>query len=222
MNRQAMTRRCTGRHAAPGRVACGVRRAVAGRGAAGARNRGGHREIDPRGGLNPSRSRLSAPVMQNEPSHTETMGRPARWRGFLPASLAAFVLVSLSPDEGGALVITAPVAGQPQAASCVASLPWFGHEQGWYTAPRGRINTSNDGGWCDLQFIQFFRQVYSKDQPTISVVEPPSHGEVTAERLSDRLAVAYRPAPGFVGTDHFSVRTDGPIPHTIPIEVTVR
>ena len=160
--------------------------------------------------------------MRNEPSHVELMNRPARRRGILPAWLAAFVLVSLPPDEGGALVITSPTAGQPQAASCVVSLPWFGHESGWYTAPRGSITTSNDGGWCDLQFIQFFRQVYSKDQPTISVVEPPSHGEATVARLSDRLALAYRPAPGFVGTDHFSVRTDGPVPHTIPIEVTVR
>jgi len=40
--------------------------------------------------------------------------------------------------------------------------------------------------------------------------------------LSDRLALAYSPAPGFIGTDHFSVRTDGPVPHTIPIEVTVK
>jgi len=160
--------------------------------------------------------------LRNEPSPIAMMSWPARRRGFPPVWLAAVVLVSLSPDEGGALVITAPIAGQPQAASCVASLPWFGHEQGWYTSPRGTITTSNDGGWCDLQFIQFFRRIYTKDQPTISVVEPPSHGEATAERLSDRLALAYRPVPGFVGTDHFSVRTDGPVPHTIPIEVTVR
>jgi hypothetical protein len=158
--------------------------------------------------------------MGNKPSHIELMTWSVRRRGVLPAWLAAFVLVSLSPDEGGALVMTSPTAGQPQAASCVVSLPWFGHESGGYVAPRGTIATSNDGGWCDLQFIQIFRQLYF--QPKISVVEPPSHGEATAERLADRLAVAYRPAPGFVGTDRFAVRTDGPIPHTIPIEVTVK
>jgi hypothetical protein len=160
--------------------------------------------------------------MGNKPSHIELMTWSVRRRGVLPAWLAAFVLVSLSPDEGGALVMTSPTAGQPQAASCVVSLPWFGHESGGYVAPRGTIATSNDGGWCDLQFVQFFRRLYSKDQPTISLVEPPSHGEATAARLSDRLALAYRPAPGFVGTDHFTVRTDGPVPHTIPIEVTVK
>jgi hypothetical protein len=158
--------------------------------------------------------------MRNQPSHIEMMNPPARRRGFLPACLAAFVLVSLPPDEGGALVVTSPNAGQPQAANCVVSLPWFGHESGGYVAPRGTIVTSNDGGWCDLQFIQIFRQL--PFQPTISVVEPPSHGEATAERLKDRLAVAYRPALGFVGTDRFAVHTDGPIPHTIPIEVTVK
>lgn len=161
-------------------------------------------------------------MMPNETSHTEMMSWPARRRGFLPAWLAAVVLVSLPPDEGGALVITSPTAGQPQAASCVVSLPWFGHESGGYVAPHGTITTSNDGGWCDLQFIQFFRQVYTKNQPEISVIESPSHGEATAERLTDRLAVAYRPAPGFVGIDHFAVHTDGPLPHTIPIEVTVK
>jgi hypothetical protein len=85
---------------------------------------------------------------------------------------------------------------------------------------RARVRRLRRAARHDLQFIQIFRQLYF--QPTISVVEPPSHGEATAERLKDRLAVAYRPAPGFVGTDRFAVRTDGPIPHTIPIEVTVK
>src|SRR5580658_6367377 len=193
MNRQAMNPWWTAGTARPV-----VGRVVAGRCVAGARNRGVHREIDQHGGLIPARQNLPAPMMRNEPSHIELMNSPTRRRGFLPAWLTAVVLVSLPPDEGGALVITSPTADQPQAASCVVSLPWFGHESGGYVAPRGTITTSNDGGWCDLQFVQFFRRLYSKDQPTISLVEPPSHGEATAARLSDRLALAYRPAPGFV------------------------
>lgn len=42
------------------------------------------------------------------------------------------------------------------------------------------------------------------------------------ERLPHLAAVACFPPAGFVGTDHFAVRTNRPIPHTIPIEVTVR
>ena len=112
------------------------------------------------------------------------------------------------------------MSGIPTTASCVVSLPWFGHQDTGYAAPHGTIAMADDGGWCALQFVQVFRQVIIV--PGFSVVEPPTHGEARAERMPERLAVVYRPAPGFVGTDHFAVRTDGPISHTIPIDVTVR
>jgi hypothetical protein len=123
------------------------------------------------------------------------------------------------PSEGGKAVPSVPMSGLEPAASCDASLPWFGHQDTSYAAPQGTMAMSN-GGWCALQFVQVFRQLYIV--PKISVVAAPSHGEARAEQMPGRLAVAYRPAPGFVGTDHFEVRTDGPIAHTIPIDVTVR
>ena len=134
----------------------------------------------------------------------------------LPGTVRAFVT---PPSEGGKAVPPIPMSGLQPAASCDASLPWFGHQDTGYAAPQGTMAMSNDG-WCALQFVQVFRQLYIV--PKISVVEAPSHGEARAEQMPGRLAVGYRPAPGFVGTDHFEVRTDGPIAHTIPIDVTVR
>jgi hypothetical protein len=134
----------------------------------------------------------------------------------LPDAVRAFVT---PPSEGGKAVPSIPMSGLQPVASCDASLPWFGHQDSSYAAPQGTM-AMTDGGWCALQFVQVFRELYIV--PKISVVEAPSHGEARAEQMPGRLAVVYRPAPGFVGTDHFAVRTNGPIEHTIPIDVTVR
>ncbi len=124
------------------------------------------------------------------------------------------------PDESGHLVPSVPMRDLPVAQVCAVALPWFGHDRGQYMPPHGTIALSNDGGWCWMQFAQDFRHV--PFVPDIRVATPPAHGEVVVERMTDRVAVAYRPASGFVGTDHFSVRTNGPLPHTIPIDVTVK
>jgi hypothetical protein len=82
------------------------------------------------------------------------------------------------------------------------------------------MTMDNDGGWCLLQFTQTFHTSYIV--PSVRVVDPPFHGQVVAERLPGRISLAYRPAPGYTGIDRFSVHTDGPLPHTIPVDVMVR
>jgi hypothetical protein len=146
--------------------------------------------------------------------------RPTGRRYRVPFCLAAVLAMFKPPDELGLLLPAEPVQGLRPAASCAVDLPEFGHLDAEYMAPHGAITMGNDGGWCSLQFIQTFHRIYIT--PAISVVAPASHGEVRVQQLPERLVVAYLPAPGFVGTDHFAVRTDGPIPHNIPIEVTVR
>jgi hypothetical protein len=141
-------------------------------------------------------------------------------RGFLSVGLGMMLAVGFAANEGGHAIPSMPIDGLQPAAACTVSLPWFGHSDGMWIAPLGNIALNNDGGWCSLQFIQAFKQL--EIAPAISVVAPAAHGEVRAQQLDGRLSVAYRPAPGFVGTDHFAVLTDGPYPHTIPIDVTVR
>jgi hypothetical protein len=57
--------------------------------------------------------------------------------------------------------------------------------------------------------------------PSVSVSVPPSHGHAEIKRTGRRFGVAYQPAPGFAGSDSFTVRTDGPFPHNIPVQVSV-
>jgi len=154
-------------------------------------------------------------MLRDQPS-----ARAAGGRRYLSAGLAAVLAVGFAANEGGRAVPAAPMDGLQQAAGCTATLPWFGHSDGFWLAPLGTIAMTNDGGWCSLQFVQAFKQLAIA--PEISVVDPAAHGEVRAERMDGRLSVAYRPAPGFVGTDHFAVLTVGPYPHTIPFDVTVR
>ncbi len=150
----------------------------------------------------------------------QSSARAVGSRRYLPAGLAVALAVGFAANEGGRVVPATPMDGLQQAAGCTVDLPFFGHSDGFWLAPLGTIAMTNDGGWCWLQFVQAFK--YLAIAPAISVVAPPAHGEVRAERLDGRLSVAYRPAPGFVGTDHFAVFTDGPYPHTIPFNVTVK
>ena len=123
------------------------------------------------------------------------------------------------PDETGAQV-PAPTMGNLQPSrACQATLPVFGHYACGYVAPDARLAMSNDGGWCWFAFTEMFRQAASV--PAVSVTAPPSHGQAVIEISHGRIGVAYQPAPGFVGSDRFTVRTNGPIQHNIPVQVTV-
>ena len=150
----------------------------------------------------------------------------ARRRSFASqlSGCAGFISILMGPEppvEYSFILPTVPMGNLRPAQSCQADLPTFGHLFGGdWAAPHGSFSMSNDGGWCWVQFGQMFRSL--KIVPDVRVVEPPAHGEVTALRMADRVSVAYRPVPGFVGMDHFEVRTNGPIPHTIPFDVAVR
>ncbi|MBS0561057.1 MAG: hypothetical protein JSR21_13485 [Proteobacteria bacterium] len=107
-----------------------------------------------------------------------------------------------------------------RSRECTTDLPTFGHPDLQYWPPHGTMRMTNDGGWCWLQFGQSFRAALIHPNPTVA--EPPAHGTLDLRKMPDRISMAYRPAPGFTGPDRFAVRTDGPLPHTIPVEVTVR
>jgi hypothetical protein len=124
------------------------------------------------------------------------------------------------PVEYGYSLPSVTVAGLQSSHDCQTSLPTFGHPDYQYWPPQGRIAMSNDGGWCWVQFGQVFRAL--QFVPETIVVDQPANGQVTLEKMKDRISVAYRPSPGFTGADQFAVRTEGPFPHTIPFAVIVR
>ena len=133
---------------------------------------------------------------------------PLRLAQFLPQVEYGYSLPSVAMD------------GHARSQSCQTNLPVFGHPDQQYWAPQGKIGMSNDGGWCWIQFGQVVHSL--KFVPKTAVVTQPTNGQVQIEMMTDRVSVAYRPSPGFTGSDVFEVRTEGPFPHTVPIAVTVR
>ena len=108
---------------------------------------------------------------------------------------------------------------------CQPSLPVFGRFYagrapfGAYIPPDGNIRMSQDGGWCQLSNVFVFSQVVTVG--TLSLASPPIHGEVRTGNVGEQLRIAYRPFPGFTGTDAFVVHLDAPQPWDIPVHVTV-
>ena len=90
---------------------------------------------------------------------------------------------------------------------------------GDYIPPNGNIGMNNDGGWCQISHIFVFREVEEVD--TMTLVTPPSHGEVRTGNVGKQLRIAYRPAAGFTGIDNFVVHLATPEPWDIPIRVVV-
>ena len=139
--------------------------------------------------------------------------------GLLASRALAFPPVP-GPVEWGYSLPSGPMDPLQRSKACETSLPVFGHPDESYWAPQGRMETSDEGGWCWIQFGQVLNSL--KFVPKTIVVAQPAHGSVQVEQMKDRVSVAYRPSPGFTGFDEFKVRTEGPFPHTIPVAVTVR
>lgn len=120
----------------------------------------------------------------------------------------------------------AELEGLHAAHDCWPDLPIFGRFPGggWneviYKPPKGSITMGNDGGWCWIQTVeQFGQKVFT---PELDVTQPPAHGAVVVGSVADKLRIAYRPTPGYVGPDSFHVHLGGPTPWDIPVQVTVR
>ena len=139
------------------------------------------------------------------------------------AALAALVSgCQQTPDSNAqALASLRPVA------DCQSALPFFGHVRypgdplrGWQFIPaEGSIQMRNDGGWCSIRHQFNFNGAIST--PEMTMLDPPSHGEVVLGALEGRIRLAYQPKPGFIGTDQFRVRLHSPIPEEIPVRVVV-
>ena len=99
-------------------------------------------------------------------------------------------------------------AGHAAGDSAVANLARAGHckshSSRWYAGQNiaVKMRTSNDG-WCwrDTWAEQHHLYVTARD---VTLLSPPHHGRVLIGDVAQRqVRVAYRPDPGFVGTDDF-------------------
>ena len=114
----------------------------------------------------------------------------------------------------------------PASRACVSNLPPFGYWRyaaerfnQYYVPPNGTITVGDDGGWCQIQFQHFVGDAPARFP--LAVKDPPAHGEAMAGSIGTSLRIAYRPTPGFVGQDAFTVHMIGPQPWDIPVHVTV-
>ena len=151
--------------------------------------------------------------------------RPTRPAPFLALAPGLALLLSacatLQPVEQNA----AELAALPQAKTCEATLPFFGQYRPigerlpMYAEPNGAIRMRNDGGWCVIRHPLVNN--YTPAVGTAHVAQPPAHGQVIVGSLNRLFTIAYRPEPGFVGSDPFKVRLTNPFGETIPVAVTV-
>lgn len=128
---------------------------------------------------------------------------------------------------GLATMLAGPVMAQPPSASaqhapepkskiCRISR---NYTPGGGAAIPTNIAMSNDG-WCsDLRKTMFgsARPFGAKTHLTT----PPSHGDVSITVYDDGTLIAYRPNPGFVGTDRFGVKNEF-VNRDISFVVTIR
>jgi hypothetical protein len=70
------------------------------------------------------------------------------------------------------------------------------------------ISLENDGGWCWADtYERSFWLTLSAHYTTVT--NPPKHGQVlVSDTANHAVRIAYRPDPGFAGTDRFIVHYD--------------
>ena len=143
--------------------------------------------------------------------------------GGAAVSLAALVAgCQTAPVEENA----AALAALRPARTCKASLPWFGrYPTGTpfdiYRPPDGRIAMANDGGWCTIVFTYSWRSFPGEIIAPLSVRKPPAHGQAMVGAFGKAMRIAYRPDPGYVGPDAFTVHMLAPDGWNIPVQVSV-
>lgn len=71
--------------------------------------------------------------------------------------------------------------------------------------PVATITMNNDGGWCWMNSTESqWGRVYG---PWLTVLRQPEFGTLQIDVTEADTRVAYRPNPGFVGTDAFKTRS---------------
>lgn len=71
--------------------------------------------------------------------------------------------------------------------------------------PVATIDMNNDGGWCWMTSTESqWGRVYG---PWLSVLRQPEYGALRIDVTDANTRVAYRPNPGFAGTDGFKTRS---------------
>ena len=88
-----------------------------------------------------------------------------------------------------------------RASHCVAHGGGFAYAGG--IALPSTVTMNNDGGWCGgLSYTTEGGHVFGVP---MHLTKQPDHGEVSIRVRDKGTVVAYRPNPGFIGSDSFTV-----------------
>jgi hypothetical protein len=124
------------------------------------------------------------------------------------ALLAPLAIIALA--AGGNMTVAqqsaADVTSLPNAKTCSAHINKFGYYND-RTPGQGTIQMTNDGGWCWIEMAFTSRNTYYV--PAMTISQPPRNGTALTGGVDTsggkRVRLAYRPAPGFTGSDSFTV-----------------
>lgn len=131
----------------------------------------------------------------------------------LPLTAAALGLAGCAADFPPRLAVFPPMT---KSAVCqVASDYTDGRPS---MAIPASINMNNDGGWCWM--MSSGTQGGNQFGPYLKLTEPPTAGEVSVAVGVTETRVAYRPRPGFTGTDQFrtvDLTLNMPVVYTVTV-----
>jgi hypothetical protein len=139
---------------------------------------------------------FAAPAGAPVPASPPAPAAPAETAALVPPSPGSRLLSRPGAPAAQAAVSQPTSSGLNRAAGCNVESTVYRWQAG--SVSPVHMTLSNDGGWCWItpKGNGFF----------LKIVAPPSHGETTTMPDSDGLMrIAYRPASGFLGADHFSV-----------------
>jgi len=121
------------------------------------------------------------------------------YRGLLATTLTVAALISWGILSARQTVEAEPMDQLARANVCATSAYHL------MAGANATMAIANDGGWCwSDTYEKSYWRILSAD--SVTVVSPPKHGRVVVSDIANHeVRVAYRPIPGFTGTDNFIV-----------------
>jgi len=136
------------------------------------------------------------------------------------------IAIALPPALGLAQSVqTSDVSSLSKAAGCQGRNPNFGLSQAALNPPVSTIKMNNDGGWCWAQFAIHPYNAARPTAPETRITKSPAHGIAITGPVENgqHARLAYRPQPGFSGTDEFEISfqsiTNGWLPMIVQVTV---
>jgi hypothetical protein len=121
------------------------------------------------------------------------------YRSLLAATLTLTALISWGALSAHQTVQAESVDTLARASACTTSAYHV------MAGANATISVENDGGWCWADIYErSYWQTLSARHTTLT--NPPKHGQVLVSDTGNQaVRIAYRPNPGFAGTDSFIV-----------------